>query len=125
MIPAWLAVSLGGAAGTLLRYGVNQAVLSVVGSKGFAIGTLIVNALGCLMMGYLFGFFEQRTGLDPLLKSTLTVGFLGGLTTFSSFSMDALRIAENHSPLWAGAYVLGSVVGGLLLAASGLALSRL
>jgi len=84
-----------------------------------------VNLLGCLLIGYLYATFLTRPDVSPELRGALIIGFLGALTTFSSFSLDALRLLESGQLAIAFAYVGISVFGGLLAAWAGLALARL
>ena len=81
--------------------------------------------LGCLLIGYLYASFLQRPDLSPELRGGLIIGFLGALTTFSSFSLDGLRLLESGQAATAFSYIGVSVFGGLLAAWAGLALARL
>ena len=106
-------VALGGAIGSVLRY------LMVVGI-GAPLATLIVNILGCFAIGILFVVLASRTSLSPLLMT----GVLGGFTTFSAFSLDALKLWEGGQTLQAMLYVLASVILSLVAVAAGAALAR-
>ena len=118
------AVACGGVIGTLLRFALASWV-SAQWPRHFYLATLAVNLLGCLLIGYLYATFLARPDISPELRSALIIGFLGALTTFSSFSLDALRLLESGQLATAFAYVGGSVFGGLLAAWAGLALARL
>ena len=85
---------------------------------------MIVNLLGCLLIGVLYGLWLERPEFSPLLRQTLVVGFLGAFTTFSTFSLDTLRLLENGEGLLALAYILLSVCVGLLATWAGLSLAR-
>ena len=124
MIRMVLAVVAGGVVGTLIRFGVSTWV-SVFWPKHFYLATLAVNLLGCLLIGYLYATFLHRPDLSPELKSSLIVGFLGALTTFSSFSLDGLRLLESGQAATAFTYIGMSVCGGLLATWAGLTLGRL
>ena len=89
-----VAIMLGGACGAVSRYGVSQLAVQLLG-KGFPYGTLIVNVLGCLLMGFLSVYFLTKTSLDPMVRMAVLVGFLGSFTTFSTFSMDTLMLLES------------------------------
>lgn len=93
-------VALGGALGASLRY---LTVLAV----SFPLGTLLVNVLGSFLMGVAFVLLAQK-GLDRAALFIMT-GVLGGFTTFSAFSLDALRLYERGDVMQAGTYVLASV----------------
>jgi CrcB protein len=119
----WLLVFVGGGLGAMARHGVNRAGLAALG-PGFPWWTLAVNVAGSLAIGLLAGMFgAYETGHNARLF--LVTGFLGGFTTFSAFSLDALTLWERGEPMQAGLYVLGSVILSLMAAALGLMLSRL
>jgi CrcB protein len=118
----WLLVFIGGGLGAMARHGINRAGLALLG-PGFPWWTLGVNVSGCFAIGVLAGLFGSlETGHHARLF--LVTGFLGGFTTFSAFSLDALTLWERGAPLQAGLYVLGSVIMSLIAAAMGLMLSR-
>jgi len=124
MIRMMLAVTCGGVIGTLLRF----AVATWVGTqwpRNFYLATLTVNLLGCLLIGYLYATFLTRPDISPELRGALIIGFLGALTTFSSFSLDALRLLESGQAATAFGYIGSSVLGGLLATWVGLMLARL
>jgi CrcB protein len=85
-----LLVILGGGAGALLRYLSSQGIAALVKSS-FPAGTLLVNAAGSLAIGFIFGLFESRAA-PPALRLLLVTGFLGGFTTFSSYSLETARL---------------------------------
>jgi len=119
----WLLVFLGGGLGAIARHGVNRTGLATLG-PGFPWWTLAVNVSGSLAIGLLAGLFgAMETGHNARLF--LITGFLGGFTTFSAFSLDALTLWERGAQLQAGLYILGSVILSLSAAAVGLILSRL
>ncbi|MEN2508648.1 fluoride efflux transporter CrcB [Stutzerimonas stutzeri] len=124
MIRMALAVVAGGVVGTLMRFGVATWV-SAQWPRHFYLATLAVNLLGCLLIGYLYAFFLARPDISPELRGGLIIGFLGALTTFSSFSLDGLRLLESGQFATAFGYIGVSVLGGLLAAWAGLTLARL
>lgn len=124
MIRMALAVAAGGVVGTLIRFGVATWV-SAHWPRHFYLATLTVNLLGCLLIGYLYAAFLARPDISPELRGGLIIGFLGALTTFSSFSLDGLRLLESGQLATAFGYVGLSVLGGLLAAWAGLTLGRL
>ncbi len=116
MVQTLILVAAGGAAGSVLRYLVSMGALRAFG-PGFPWGTLAVNVAGSVVIGALAVVLTgPRAGLSPLLVA----GFLGGFTTFSTFSLDALRLWQGGQAGLAGAYVAGSValaLGGVALGA--------
>lgn len=124
MIRMALAVAFGGVIGTLLRFALATWV-SAQWPRHFYFATLAVNLLGCLLIGYLYAFFLVRPEFAPELRGGLILGFLGAFTTFSSFSLDGLRLLESGQFATAFGYLGASVMGGLLAAWAGLALARL
>ncbi len=119
-----LSVALGGAIGASLRYGVGVWALRVFG-PGFPVGTMAVNVLGSLIMGIAAVVMVHRfPGTWGAYAPFLMTGVLGGFTTFSAFSLDALNLIENGRMGHATLYVGGSVVLSILALFGGLALGR-
>ncbi len=115
-----LQVALGGALGSSARFLVNIGAGRMLGF-GFPWGTLIVNIAGSFIMGMLMVFLLERGARSvPFFMS----GILGGFTTFSAFSLDAVTLYQRGQAGLAGAYVVGSVVLALAALASGMALAR-
>ena len=118
----WLLVFVGGGLGAAARHGINRAGLALLG-PGFPWWTLAVNVAGSFAIGLLAGLFGAwETGHN--LRLFLITGVLGGFTTFSAFSLDALTLWERGTFREAALYVLGSVILSLLAAAVGLMVSR-
>mgnify|MGYP003543455967 CR=1 FL=1 len=124
MIHVAVAVALGGALGSLLRFLVSSWVVTNW-PRHFYLGTFAVNLLGCFAIGFLSAFFLLRADLPLALRTGLTVGVLGGLTTFSSFSLEVVSLLESGQHGTAAVYLLGSVLGGLAAAWLGMTLARL
>ena len=118
------AIGIGGALGAMTRYGVGLACARVWGDR-FGYGTLLVNVVGCFVLGILM-HEAWATGerLSPHTHVGLTVGLLGGLTTFSTFGYQTVRHFESGEPWLMLLNVLTNVVLGLLAAAAGLALAK-
>jgi CrcB protein len=121
MLATLLQVALGGAAGSSARYLTGVVAVRLLGA-GFPWGTLIVNLLGSFLMGALVVVLGHLSAnrLAPLLMT----GFLGGFTTFSAFSLDAVAMWQGGRPGHAAAYVAASVGLGLAALLLGLALAR-
>lgn len=118
-----LYVGLFGAMGCIARYLVSGWTYALVG-RGLPYGTLAVNLLGSFLLGLLMTTSLRSTLFTPELRMGLTVGFMGGFTTFSTFSYETMRLLEEGSLLAAGANVLLNVVVCLTAAGLGIALAR-
>lgn len=119
----WLLVFIGGGLGAAARHGINRAGLAWLG-PGFPWWTLAINVAGSFLIGLLAGLFGAlETGHN--VRLFLITGFLGGFTTFSAFSLDALTLWERGAEMQAGFYILASVILSLLAAAVGLLVTRL
>jgi CrcB protein len=120
-----LLVFLGAGVGGVLRHGVNLVSLKSFG-PGFPVGTLAINIVGSGLMGIVAGWFAFKAASDAPqeLRLFLATGILGGFTTFSAFSLDAILLWERGEIMLAVAYVAGSVVLSLAALVGGLALMR-
>lgn len=105
----WMAVAGGGALGALARFLLAGQVTRLVGGV-FPWGTLLVNVLGALVMGVLVELMALRLSVSPELRAFLTVGILGGFTTFSAFTLETVTMIERGAWSSALAYVLASVL---------------
>lgn len=103
-----LAIAAGGAFGALLRYGASNGVHNLLG-RSFPYGTLFVNVLGSLVMGFLYIYLLERSSLGLEWRAALQVGLLGAFTTFSTFSIETMLLLENGEPQKALINVLASV----------------
>lgn len=119
MMTPLLSVAVGGALGASARYVTGLAALRLFGA-GFPWGTLTVNIVGSLLMGLAFVLIGQGGRLSPLLMT----GLLGGFTTFSAFSLDAVTLYDKGSVALAGLYVIASVTLSILALIAGIALAR-
>jgi CrcB protein len=117
-------VFLGGGLGAALRHGVNRAALAWFGPT-IPVGTLVVNIVGSLAMGLLIGILAAVPGgTSQHVRLFLATGLLGGFTTFSAFSLDALTLWERGQPLAAFGYVVATVALSLAAVGAGFLLSR-
>jgi fluoride exporter len=101
-----------GAVGTLARYGLQGFVQERTGVT-FPYGTLVVNLLGCLLLGGVAEYALTHLTIPPEWRIGITVGFFGAFTTFSSFSFETVRLLQDGEWLRGSLYVLASVLGGL------------
>lgn len=105
----WLAIAIGGALGAMSRFAITVWLFPVMGNR-FPLGTLTANVIGCALMGVCYVLIIERGVVPAEWRNILMTGFLGALTTFSTFSMDALNLWQNGHGLTAIAYVLCSVI---------------
>ena len=121
---SFFAVALGGAIGASARHGLGLAMLRLFG-PGFPVGTLLANIIGGLLMGLLMGWL-LRTAPDNAnnIRLFAGVGVLGGFTTFSAFSLEAMRMLESKAMGQFLGYVSASVVLSIAAVALGLFLMR-
>lgn len=112
-----LFVGMGGFAGSAARYSVGLVAARHIGGS-FPNGTLIVNLVGSLMIGLLAGYFV-KTQHSNMASLVLITGFCGGFTTFSTFSLDNLRLLKDQMFVSFAIYGLGSLIGGLMLCGLG------
>jgi len=120
---AYLAVALGGALGAMTRYWLSTTV-ERFNDTGFPLGTFVVNVLGSFLIGVLFILFMEKLSLVEQYRPILVIGFLGAMTTFSTFSLDALLLFQQGHYNTALIYILGSVAICLLAAYAGLLMGR-
>lgn len=111
---AYVVVFVGAGIGGALRHGVNIACARLCGTA-FPYGTLTVNVVGSLVMGLLAGWFAFKGGATGHMRLFLATGILGGFTTFSAFSLDAVLLIERNewgaAALYVGASVVASILG--------------
>jgi CrcB protein len=119
-----LLICLGGAVGTAARYGVGGLSLRWWGTE-FPYGTLVVNVTGSFLIGVIQQVAWSTLAIPETLRLVLTVGVMGGFTTYSSFSYETLRLVEEGLWLRAGANVVLTTVLCLVACALGLILGRL
>lgn len=121
MTTRWLshvAVGLAGAAGSLLRYALDAWI--VVGrSVGFPWGTLAANAVGCFALGWLSVRFGENDRLPVWVKTAVTTGFLGSLTTFSALVLETVEFARQDGAPAAAGYAALSLIMGLSMVLAG------
>ncbi len=117
-------IAVGGAAGTLARYGVSLACARAGERLNFPLATLAVNLLGCFLIGLLNGLFLDRLSVRPDVRAALVVGFLGGFTTFSSFGWESFNLLKDRETFRFAANFLANNVAGVTLVVLGYTLAR-
>ena len=123
-IRAVLVVGAGAGLGGIVRLLVNAIVVGRAGIGAAPLATLFINVSGSFLIGLVLGSLQTRTDVSPLWRPFIATGILGGYTTFSTFSFEALGLASSGAPLLAATYALASVGFGMLAAFAGLALAR-
>lgn len=123
MLEKILLVALGGGIGAVTRYLASDWADQRFGSE-FPYGTLIVNLAGCFVIGLFMQLVTDRIIVNPYWRLLITVGFLGGLTTFSSFSYETITLINEGALLYAAYNILISVAAGLLATWLGIAIAR-
>lgn len=104
-----LLVGIGGGLGAMSRYGLGGLAHAALGPR-FPFGTLLPNVLGCLLVGVLAYFLFERQTLTPSARLLLMVGFLGGMTTFSTFGYETIVMIRERELLMAGINVVANLV---------------
>ena len=119
---AAVAIGVAGALGALARYGLEGWVSRRAGS--FPWGTFVVNVSGSFLLGLLVTLLGERFAVAPWVRASLTIGFLGAYTTFSTLSLESYRLLEGRSYALAGANLAGSLAAGVLALYGGVVLGR-
>ena len=108
----YLLIGIGGAVGAAGRYLLQGLVYQYTGAS-FPYGTLVVNVLGCFLIGLIMELNAERFLIDAQLRLFIAVGILGGFTTFSSFSYETFELLRDGELLRASFNVIGSIIAGL------------
>ena len=120
---AYIAIAIGGVLGCWARYAMTNLVQAIYGRE-FPYATLSINLLACFMMGFLFEETLERMTISPVLRVGILTGFIGGFSTFSTFAMETLLLAEQGEPARSLLYVLLSIVFGLAAVTGGVYIAR-
>ena len=122
LLPALLAVFVGAGLGACLRFALGEALNRLL--PQLPLGTLAANLIGGYLVGVAIAFFAWRTDVSLLWRVGLITGFLGGLTTFSTFSAEVVNAFARGEAAWALATAASHLFGSLLLTALGVATVR-
>jgi CrcB protein len=118
----WLAIALGGAFGAVARHALSSAIAARLATTTmFPGGTFSVNLIGCFLAGLLIGA-TTRAPLSVELRAFLTVGVLGGFTTFSAFGAEVFVLMQNGAPALAFSYLIASLLAAVAAVWAGFAL---
>lgn len=118
-----LLVGLGGFVGTLFRYWLSGLIARHYGET-FPLGTLVVNAIGCFVIGFLFYFFYDRSLTTPTARTVVLIGVIGGFTTFSSYGLQTFTLLRDGELFLAVVNVVVSNALGLALVWLGYVLAK-
>ena len=110
----WITIAIGGAIGAVSRYGIAQIVILINGANAAPFATIMVNVIGLGLMGVIYGYLSTGGMLAETVWVFIMIGFLGALTTFSSFSMDIMAAIDRGQVVYAMIYAAVSVVGSIL-----------
>jgi CrcB protein len=122
-LAGWIAVAAGAGVGALIRWR-----LSVVFNPLFPtlpIGTLLANLVGGLLMGFVGEYFAQNAAVPAAIRLAATTGFLGGLTTFSTFSAETINLIFRREYGWCAIEIVTHVAGSLVMTVLGILMVRL
>jgi len=118
-----IAVAIGGAGGAMMRWLMASGIQRLAGGP-FPWGTFAVNAIGSFLLGFLFVWLIERSTVSELVRLALTVGFLGAFTTFSTYSLESIRLLQEGALTLAFGNVIGQVLVCLTLTWLGIQLAR-
>jgi CrcB protein len=119
----YLYIAIGGALGSLARYGVGSMVASRMGTR-FPYGTFVINITACLFIGFSLTFLGRRTGLNPAWRFLIPIGFIGAYSTFSTFEWETFSSMQAGALFLSAIYVVFSLVLGLAAVWCGVILAR-
>jgi len=123
MLKSFLLIFIGGGIGSALRY-LSTLFVQKYFPTIFPTATLLVNVLGCFLIGILIGLLDKNQLSNPNLKLLLITGFCGGFTTFSAFGLENIVLLQNNNSIYAFAYIALSIVLGLFAVWLGLFISK-
>jgi CrcB protein len=119
----YIAIAIGGVLGCWARYAMTNLVQAIYG-RDFPYATLSINVLACFLMGFLFVETLERLTISPVFRIGILTGFIGGFSTFSTFAMETLLLAEQGDANKSVLYVVLSIFLGMLATFSGAYIAR-
>ncbi len=124
MLKTLFIIAAGGGIGSTARFLVQKYSYEFY-PHPFPFGTLLVNILGCFLIGIFYALAEKGNILSPEWRLLLTTGFCGGFTTFSTFALENVSLMKSGDFLYVGIYIAGSVIVGVLATYLGILLIKL
>ena len=120
----WLAVAVGGAIGSVFRYGIGQLTTTVLGATP-VLATFAVNVSGSFLLGIFYTLCNERLITSIELRVLIGVGLIGGYTTFSTFSFETIRLIESGESIKAIANILANLLFGISAAYLGILMGKI
>lgn len=120
----YFVVAAGGFLGAIARFGMAQLLVYPVYTTGFPWGTLITNLLGCFVLSLFLTVTLDLLVISPYLRLGISTGFLGAFTTFSTFSLETVRLMQSHQFWYAGLYLFASIFLCIAMSAFGFMSAR-
>lgn len=117
-------IAIGGVIGTLLRYGISYSINKFLG-PGFPLGTLVVNLLGCFVIGYITTLVIERGLFSSNFRDFILIGACGSLTTFSTYIFESIILLQKRALILASMNIIGSIILGLIVFWIGSVLAKL
>lgn len=117
-------IAFGGVLGTIARYALQGWIQARAGSTTFPLGTLAINLIGSLILGFVIRYATGSTVISPDLRGALTIGFCGAFTTMSTFSYETMTLLRDGQYWYAGLYMGGSMLGCVAAVIAGTALAN-
>lgn len=117
-------IALGGLLGTVSRYLLQGWIQTKASATGLPVGTLAVNIIGSLALGFVIRYATGSTVASPELRAALTIGFCGAFTTMSTFAYETTALLGDGELWYAGLYMAGTVLGSVAAVVAGTALAN-
>lgn len=118
-----ISIGIGGFLGAISRYLISKWA-TTQGESILPYGTLMANLIGSFLLGFLLTIFLEKTTTYPYLQVALTTGFLGALTTFSTFSYETITLIQDKGLLWANINIFSNLILGLICVMAGILLGK-